>query len=84
MYGLYYLWSDSAYATVYWVLVVTHLVFTGFMVLENVYALVEASTGFYDAERHWGITVDGLNSHFVTAAWVAIYLTVFISPYWIR
>ncbi len=79
--SLNFLWHDNAYASLYWVLIMTHLLFAGFMVLENLYALVEASKGFYNAERHWGITVDGLNSHFVTAAWIAIYLTVFISPY---
>ncbi len=40
--------------------------------------------GFYNSERHWGVEVDGLSSYFVVAAWVAIYLTVFISPYLIR
>jgi cytochrome c oxidase subunit 1/cytochrome c oxidase subunit I+III len=78
---LNFLWQDNAYASLYWVLIITHLLFAGFMVIENLYALMESSKGFYTAERHWGITVDGLNSHFVTAAWLAIYLTVFISPY---
>jgi cytochrome c oxidase subunit I+III len=76
-----YNWDQNAYASLYWVLVVTHLVFAGVMVLENAYVLVLALRGFYNSERHWGVDVDGLSSYFVAAAWLAVFLTVFISPY---
>ena len=51
------------------------------MALENMYVLIQALRGFYNSERHWGVEVDGFSSYFVIAAWVAIFLTVFISPY---
>lgn len=74
-------WWDNAYATVYWILILTHMIFAGVMVLENLYVLALAFRGFYNAERHWGVEVDGISSYFVIASWIAIYLTVFISPY---
>jgi cytochrome c oxidase subunit I+III len=74
-------WRVNAYASIYWMLILTHLTFTVVMILENVYVLVLAWRGFYNDERHWGVEVDGLSSYFVAGAWAAIYLTVFISPY---
>ncbi len=78
---LSYWWDRNSYASIYWTLIVTHLVFAGVMILENLYILVHAVQGFYNEERHWGVEVDGLSSYFIVAAWIAIYLTVFISPY---
>jgi cytochrome c oxidase subunit I+III len=74
-------WDQNAYASLYWVLIVTHLIFAGVMILENGHVLVLAQRGFYNSERHWGVSIDGLSSYFVTAAWIAVFLTVFISPY---
>jgi heme/copper-type cytochrome/quinol oxidase subunit 3 len=74
-------WMKNAYASAFFVLIVTHLVFAGVMVLENLYILMQAQRGLYNAERHWGVEVDSLSSYLVIAAWVAIYATVFLSPY---
>ncbi len=82
--SLSYRWEDNAYATLYWVLTLTHMIFAGIMVLENLYILIQSLLGFYNAERHWGVEVDGLSSYFVAVAWVAIYFTVFLSPYLIQ
>jgi cytochrome c oxidase subunit I+III len=76
-----YNWDQNAYASLYWVLIGTHLAFAAVMVLENAYVLVLALRGFYNSERHWGVEIDGMSSYFVAAAWIAVYLTVFISPY---
>jgi cytochrome c oxidase subunit I+III len=76
-----YNWDQNAYASLYWVLIGAHLAFAAVMILENAYALVLARRGFYNSERHWGVTVDGLSSYFVVAAWIAVFLVVFISPY---
>ncbi len=81
LHSLSFSWDKNAYTSVYWVLIVAYLLFAGFMICENLYILVQAWRGFYTAERHWGVEVDGLSSYFVIAVWVAIYLTVFISPY---
>jgi len=81
---LNYKWDTNAYSSAYWVLVVTHIIFTAVMILENVYILIQALRGFYNEERHWGVEVDGLSSYFVVALWVAVYLTVYISPYLLK
>ncbi len=81
MQSLSFSWNENAYGSIYWVLILTHLIFAAVMILENLYILVLARRGFYNAERHWGVEVDGLSSYFLIAVWVAIYLTVFISPY---
>ncbi len=77
-------WDKNAYTSVYWVLILTHLLFALVMVLENLYLLVLARQGFYTEERHWGVEVDGLSSYLVVGSWVAIFVTVFLSPYLIR
>jgi cytochrome c oxidase subunit I+III len=74
-------WTKNAYASAFYVLIITHLIFTGIMILENLYILMQAQRGFFNAERHWGVEVDGMSSYLVIAAWVAIYATVFLSPY---
>jgi len=74
-------WMKNAYASAFFVLIVTHLIFSGIMILENLFILVHALRGFYNAERHWAVEVDGMSSYLVIASWVAIYATVFLSPY---
>jgi cytochrome c oxidase subunit I+III len=82
--SLNFMWDKNQYASLYWVLILTHVAFAGFMVLENLYILVLAIRGFYNSERHWGVEVDGLSSYFIAAAWVLIFFTVFLSPYLIQ
>jgi cytochrome c oxidase subunit 1/cytochrome c oxidase subunit I+III len=81
---LNYKWDTNAYGSVYWTLIVMHLIFAGVMVLENLYILFFAWKGFYNVKRHWGVEVDSLSSYFVVAAWIAVYITVFLSPYMIK
>jgi cytochrome c oxidase subunit I+III len=77
-------WTFNAYASLYWVLIVSALIFVGVMMLENLYILVLAIQGYYNLERHAAVEVDGISSYFVVAVWVAVYLTVFLSPYVLR
>jgi cytochrome c oxidase subunit I+III len=79
--SLNYRWTKNAYGSIYFTLILSHLAFTGIMVLENLYILAHAWRGFYNSERHWGVEVDGLSSYLVVAAWVAVYATVILSPY---
>jgi cytochrome c oxidase subunit 1/cytochrome c oxidase subunit I+III len=84
LFSLNYRWQDNAYTSLFWTLLVTHILFAATMVLENLYVFVQTLRGFYNSERHWGVEVDGLSSYFVVASWLAIYLTVFLSPYVIK
>jgi cytochrome c oxidase subunit I+III len=79
--SLSYDWTKNAYASIFFILICTHLLFTGVMILENLYILVQARRGVYNAERHWDVEVDSMSSYLVIASWVAIYATVFLSPY---
>jgi cytochrome c oxidase subunit I+III len=74
-------WDKNAYTSAYWVLILTHLIFAGVMILENLYILVLVLRGFYNKERHWGVDIDSYSSYFIIAAWIAIFFTVFLSPY---
>jgi cytochrome c oxidase subunit I+III len=76
-------WDENAYGSLYWVLVVGMLVLAAILVLEDLYVLVLAYRGFFNAERHWGVEVASLSSYFTVAVGLAIYLTVYISPYMI-
>jgi cytochrome c oxidase subunit I+III len=76
-----YNWDQNAYASLYWVLIGAHLIFAAVMILENAHVLALALRGFYNSERHWGVSVDGMSSYFVAGAWLAVFLVVFISPY---
>lgn len=74
-------WGRDAYASVFWILILSAVVFTVFMLLESLYILVQAFRGLYNSERRWGIEIDGLGSYFVIINWVLFYLVVYISPY---
>ena len=84
---LYYLnfsWDKNAYASLYWVLIVTTVAFAVFTFFENLHILALAIKGHYTSERHWGVEVDGLSSYLTVVLWVLTFLTVFISPYLIQ
>jgi cytochrome c oxidase subunit 1/cytochrome c oxidase subunit I+III len=74
-------WEDSAYGSLYWVLILGNVIFIGAMILESLYILVLAFRGFYSSERHWAIDVDGISSYFAIGQWVLVYATVFLFPY---
>jgi heme/copper-type cytochrome/quinol oxidase subunit 3 len=74
-------WQKDAYASLFWVLVLSAVVFTALMILECLYVLVLAYRGFYDSKRHWAIEIDGLGSYFNVANWILFYIVIYISPY---
>ena len=73
-------WDDNAYASVYWITIILTLIFTAGTVFEGIYLIVQAFRGFFDAERHWALTVDGLSNYVGIAQWVLIYLTSLFLP----
>jgi len=74
-------WTTNAYGSVYFVLIITHLLLAGSTILESMFILVQALRGFYTAERHWAVEVDSITSYFAIAAWIAVFVTIFLSPY---
>ncbi len=79
-----YSWQKDAYASMFWLLILSAVLFTGLMVLESVYCLYWAFRGFYNSDRHWGIEINGLSSYFVIVNWVLFYVVVYLSPYVIK
>jgi heme/copper-type cytochrome/quinol oxidase subunit 3 len=77
-------WDDNAYASIYWISIILTLIFTGGTISEGIFLIMQAFRGFYNAERHWALDVDGLSNYVGTAQWILVYLTVFISPYLMR
>lgn len=82
--SLNFSWQKDAYGSIFWMMVLSAVVFTGLMILESIYILVQAFRGLYNSERRWGIEIDGLSSYFVIVNWVLFYLTVYIAPYLIH
>lgn len=74
-------WDANAYASIYWILILSGVIFAALMIFESLYVLVLAYRGFYNPERHWGIEVDGLSTYFTIGQWILIFLVVYISPY---
>jgi cytochrome c oxidase subunit I+III len=79
--SLTFKWDDNAYASVYWITIILTLIFTGGTVFEGIYLVVQALRGFFDKERHWALTVDGISNYVGIAQWLMVYLVLFISPY---
>ena len=77
-------WDDNAYASVYWISIILTLIFTGATVCEGIYLIVQGFRNFFNAERHWALTVDGVSNYVGIAQWILLYLTLFISPYLMR
>jgi cytochrome c oxidase subunit 1/cytochrome c oxidase subunit I+III len=77
-------WDDNAYASIYWITIILTLIFTGATISEGIFLIIQAFRGFYNAERHWALDVDGLSNYVGTAQWILVYLTLFISPYLMR
>jgi len=82
--SLTFKWDDNAYASVYWISIILTLIFTGATVCEGIYLIVQGFRNFFNAERHWALTVDGLSNYVGIAQWILLYLTLFISPYLMR
>jgi cytochrome c oxidase subunit 1/cytochrome c oxidase subunit I+III len=84
LHSLTFKWDDNAYASIYWISIILTLIFTGGTVVEGIYLVIQAFRGFFNSERHWALTVDGLSNYVGIAQWILVYLTLFISPYLMR
>jgi cytochrome c oxidase subunit 3 len=81
LHSLTFKWDDNAYASIYWISIILTLIFTGGTVVEGIYLVIQAFRGFFNSERHWALSVDGLSNYVGIAQWILVYLTLFISPY---
>jgi cytochrome c oxidase subunit III len=75
-----YLWDDHAYGSIIWLIIGFHSAHVGSVVLKTVVVVVLAVRGYFNAERHLGVQINGLYWHFVVAVWVPLYFVIYWAP----
>jgi cytochrome c oxidase subunit III len=49
-------------------------------VLKTIFVAYLSWRGYFNKERHLGVTVNGIYWHFVVAVWLPLYLVLYWSP----
>jgi cytochrome c oxidase subunit III len=75
-----YFWDTHAYGSLIWTVIVFHSAHVASVMLKGTVVAVLAFRGYFDAERHLGVDVNGLYWHFVVAIWIPIYLVLYWAP----
>lgn len=79
--GLDYNWATNAYTSIVWTITGFHSMHVFALLLKTVVVGVLAFQGYFNAERNIGVQVNGIYWHFVVAAWVPLFATLYLSPY---
>jgi len=79
---LYCRWSDSAYASVLWVLLGFHTTHLITDVLDTLVLTVLMFTGPLKPKRFADVSENGMYWYFVVLAWLPIYITLYLLPRW--
>lgn len=79
--SLDYNWTTNAYGSIVWTITGFHSAHVIALLLKTLVVGVLALKGYYNAERNVGIVTNGIYWHFVVAAWVPLFFTLYISPY---
>jgi len=72
-------WRDSAYASMFYLIVGLHATHVFVGVCMNGLVEVKAWQGKFTAERHTSVEVFSLYWHFVDAVWIFVFLSLFVS-----
>ena len=51
----------------------------GLLVLSGL--LVWSQLGYFDSKRHAPVAIGAIYWHFVDAVWIAVFFTIYVSPY---
>jgi cytochrome c oxidase subunit III len=78
-----YRWDDHAYASILWTIVGFHSAHVLSVVLKTIVMVVLAYRGYFNADRHLGIQINGLYWHFVVGVWVPLYVVLYWAPRWL-
>jgi cytochrome c oxidase subunit I+III len=73
-------WTDNAYTSIVATLGGHHVLHVAVLVLVAIPMLVLASRGYYDERRHIGVQALSMYWYFVVLAWVAYFVTVYLTP----
>lgn len=76
-------WASNAYYSIYWTLNGAHAIFVAITIFQSLLLVVLARRGQYNAEKHAAVDVNSLNWYSSIAIGVAVYVTVFLSPYFL-
>jgi heme/copper-type cytochrome/quinol oxidase subunit 3 len=73
--------TSNAYGSMYFTLTGFHVahVVVGLLVLAAL--LLWTLLGYFGARRHAAVKIGGIYWHFVDAVWIAVYATLYLSPY---
>jgi cytochrome c oxidase subunit III len=75
-----YFWDTNAYGSIIWTVIIFHSAHVASVLLKGIVVEILAFRGYFDAERHLGVDVNGLYWHFVVGIWIPIYLVLYIVP----
>ena len=78
--GQPFMLSTNVYSSLYFTITGFHLlhVVVGMFMLAAL--LLWASLGYFDASRHSAVSIGGIYWHFVTAVWLAVVFTIYVTP----
>jgi len=79
--GYTYDWTTNAYGSITWTIVGFHSVHVIAVLLKVAVVFTAAAQGYFSAERNLGVRINGLYWHFVVAAWVPLFFTLYLSHY---
>ncbi|NJO85010.1 MAG: heme-copper oxidase subunit III [Blastochloris sp.] len=78
--SLDYNWATNAYASIVWTITGFHSLHVIALLLKTSVILVLAYQNYFTEERHTGIEANGIYWHFVVAAWVPLFFTLYLAP----
>jgi len=78
--NLDYNWATNAYTSIVWTITGFHSVHVIALLLKTAVMIVLAFQNYFNEERHTGVGANGLYWHFVVAAWVPLFFTLYLSP----
>ncbi len=73
-------WTDNAYTSIVATLGGHHAIHVAVLILVAIPMILLAQRGYYDQHRYIGVQALSLYWYFVVAAWVAYFVTVYITP----
>lgn len=76
--------KTDAYGSLYFTVTGFHLIHVIVGVMMLIMLFVWALLGYFGVRRHSTVSIAVMYWHFVTAVWVAVFLTFYVSPYLVR
>lgn len=75
-----YHWNDHVYGSLIWLMIGFHSAHVISVILKAVVIDLLAWRGYFNRERHIGVTINGMYWHFVVMIWIPLFITIYIVP----